>query len=265
MTAPLVIRVSHLVKRYGHGAATHVAVDDVSFTVAQGRTLALVGESGAGKSTIGAILTGLHGATSGIVEVCGEERSRPARSTRLRRHRGSQLQLVAQDPFTSLDPRQRIGNAIAEAVALHCRLNRPQRRERVLELLDAVGLSARHATVTPRALSGGQRQRVAIARALAAQPQVVVLDEAVSALDVSVKAQVLNLLNDVQARTGTAYVFITHDLAVVRQIAHDVIVLRHGRIEEQGGVEDILDRPQQAYTQLLLASTPRTGWTPVPG
>src|SRR5207253_606720 len=145
---------------------------------------------------------------------------------------GSQLQIVAQDPFTSLDPRQRIGNAIAEAVALHTSLDRTRRADRVLELLDAVGLSPRHAEVTPRALSGGQRQRVAIARALAAQPPVMVLDEAVSALDVSVQAQVVNLLNDLQARTGTAYVFITHDLAVVRQIAHDVIVLQRGRIVE---------------------------------
>jgi ABC-type glutathione transport system ATPase component len=255
--------VSHLVKQYGHGEAARTAVDDVSFTLDQGRTLALVGESGAGKSTIGAILTGLHAATSGTVEVCGQDRTRPAHSTRLRRHRGSQLQLVSQDPFTSLDPRQRIGQAIAEAVALHCPLDRARRRDRVLELLDAVGLSTQHAEVTPRSLSGGQRQRVAIARALAAQPRVVVLDEAVSALDVSVQAQVLNLLVDLQARTGIAYVFITHDLAVVRQIAHDVIVLRHGRILESGSTDDIRARPQQPYTRLLLASTPRHGWTPV--
>ena len=263
MTDQPVVRVSRLVKSYGHGEHRHTAVDDVSFTLQHGRTLALVGESGAGKSTIGAVLTGLHAATSGAVEVCGQDRTHPARSTRMRRHRGSQLQLVAQDPFTSLDPRQTIGHAVAEAVALHTRLDRAQRHRRVLELLDAVGLSARHSPVPPRALSGGQRQRVAIARALAAEPQVVVLDEAVSALDVSVQAQVLNLLRDLQASTGTAYVFITHDLAVVRQIAHDVIVLRHGRIVEQGYADDVLDRPQEIYTRLLLASTPRTGWKPV--
>jgi ABC-type glutathione transport system ATPase component len=263
MSVEPVIRVNNLVKRYGHGDGAHTAVDDVSFTVPPGRTLALVGESGAGKSTIGAVLTGLQAATSGTVEVCGEDRTRPARSTRARRHRGSQLQLVAQDPFTSLDPRQSIGHAVAEAVALHTPLDRSGRRERVMELLDSVGLSARHAAVTPLALSGGQRQRVAIARALAAQPRVLVLDEAVSALDVSVQAQVLNLLGDLQARTGTAYVFITHDLAVVRQIAHHVIVLKAGRIVEQGGADDILDHPQHPYARLLLASTPRLGWTPV--
>ncbi|HKT01717.1 MAG TPA: ATP-binding cassette domain-containing protein [Rugosimonospora sp.] len=259
-----VVRISHLVKRYGHGDSAHTAVDDVSFTVLSGQTLALVGESGAGKSTIGAILTGLHTATSGTVEVCGQDRTPPARSTRARRHRGSQLQLIAQDPFTSLDPRQTIGHAIAEAVALHTHLDRRQRRKRVLEILDAVGLTTRHATATPRALSGGQRQRVAIARALAAQPRVLVLDEAVSALDVSVQGQILNLLNDLQASTGTAYVFISHDLAVVRQIAHHVIVLRHGQIAEEGSTDDILGRPQHPYTKLLLASTPRTGWTPAP-
>ncbi len=257
-----VVRVEHLVKRYGSSEHGLTAVDDVSFTLDSGRTLALVGESGAGKSTIGAILSGLHAATSGRVEVCGLDRSRPARSTRLRRHRGSQLQLVAQDPFTSLDPRQRIGNAVAEAVALHTPLERASRRQRVLELLDAVGLSARHADVTPRGLSGGQRQRVAIARALAAQPPVIVLDEAVSALDVSVQAQILNLLNDLQSTTGTAYVFITHDLAVVRQIAHHVIVLRNGRVVERGDTDDVMNRPQAAYTQQLLASTPRFGWMP---
>jgi ABC-type glutathione transport system ATPase component len=257
-----VVRVSQLVKRYGRGEAAHTAVDDVSFTLLPGRTLALVGESGAGKSTIGAVLTGLQAATSGTVEVCGQDRTRPARSTRLRRHRGSQLQLVAQDPFTSLDPRQAVGRAIGEAVALHTDLDRHRRRERVVELLDAVGLSPRHAEATPRAMSGGQRQRVAIARALAAQPRVIVLDEAVSALDVSIQAQVLNLLNDLQASTGTAFVFITHDLAVVRQIAHEIVVLRHGRIVEHGAVDDILTRPGQDYTRLLLSSTPGPGWTP---
>jgi len=262
MSPEPLIRVEHLTKRYGHGEHAHTAVDDVSFTLDPGRTLALVGESGAGKSTIGAVLTGLHAATSGTVEVCGEDRSRPARSTRQRRHRGSQLQLVPQDPFTSLDPRQAIGHALAEAIALHTDLGRARRRDRAMELLDAVGLAPRHAEVTPRALSGGQRQRVAIARALAAQPRTIVLDEAVSALDVSVQAQILNLLNQLQEETGTAYVFITHDLAVVRQIAHEVIVLRHGRIVEQADTDTILGRPRQDYTRRLLNSTPRPGWTP---
>jgi ABC-type glutathione transport system ATPase component len=259
-----VLRVEHLTKRYGPDRPDAVfAVKDVSFTVNAGRTLALVGESGAGKSTIGAILTGLHQATSGLIEVCGESRARPARSGRTRRHRGGQLQVVPQDPYTSLDPSQRIGAAIAEAVALHDHMDRGSRQRRVDELLAAVGLGERHAMVTPKALSGGQRQRVAIARALAARPAIIVLDEAVSALDVSVQAQVLNLLNALQAETGVAYVFITHDLAVVRQVAHDVLVLCDGATVEYGTASHVLDEPHASYTRLLLASTPRPGWQPV--
>lgn len=259
-----VVRVENLVKDYSADkAGAHRAVDNVSFTVSRGRTTALVGESGAGKSTIGAILTGLVSATSGRVEVCGEDRSHAARSGHTRRRRASQLQIVPQDPFTSLDPTQRISSVLEEAVAVHRRINRADRRERVNRLLSAVGLDLRHARSTPKMLSGGQRQRVAIARALAADPEVLVLDEAVSALDVSVQAQVLNLLRHLQETTDIAYLFITHDLGVVRQLAHDVIVLRHGTVVESGSVGSVLDAPVDTYTQLLLASTPKPGWQPV--
>ena len=253
-----VVRARALTKRFG----VVTVVDDVSFELAAGRTLAIVGESGAGKSTIAAMLTGLAAPTSGAVVVCGEDRSQPARSARVRRRRGRQLQLVSQDPFTALDPRQPIGSVIVEALAIADRAPRAQRPARAVELLEAVGLGGRHATAVPRALSGGQRQRVAIARALAAEPAVIVLDEAVSALDVSVQAQVLNLLRDLQRETGTAFLFITHDLAVVRQIAHDVLVLERGRVVEQGAVGAVLDAPQEAYTKVLLDSTPRHGWRP---
>jgi ABC-type glutathione transport system ATPase component len=259
----VLVRVENLVKRYGTVRDGVVVVDDVSFELRQGRTLALVGESGAGKSTIGSILTGLHGATAGRVEVCSEDRRVAARSSRARRRRGGQLQIVSQDPYTSLDLTQRVGAALAEAVALHTDLSRTERVGRVAELLTAVGLTEAHAALTPRALSGGQRQRVAIARALAAEPAVIVLDEAVSALDVSVQAQVLNLLSRLQRDLGTAYLFITHDLGVVRQIADDVVVLRNGRIVEQGTADEVLSIPRDPYTQLLLASTPRHGWKPV--
>ena len=254
-----VLSVEHLVKRYGDGP---VVVDDVCFEVRRGRTTALVGESGAGKSTIGSVVTGLQGATSGRVLVCGEDRARVARSARERRRRGAQLQLVPQDPYTTLDPTQRIGDALAEAVVL-AGVVRAERATRVADLLAMVGLGPTHADLTPRSLSGGQRQRVAIARALALSPDVLVLDEAVSALDVSVQAQVLNVLNRLQRDLGTAYLFVTHDLAVVRQIAHDVVVLRHGRVVEAGPVDDVLDRPREDYTRLLLDSTPRPGWRPV--
>lgn len=261
MTA--VVQADGLGKTYHARRHPVVAVADVSFTVEPGRTLALVGESGAGKSTVASILTGTTAASAGTVRVCGEDRSVPARSTRHRRRRGKQLQLVAQDPYTSLDLTQRIGSIITEALTIAGIGSRSTRPARALELLQAVGLGERHLTLTPRALSGGQRQRVSIARALAAEPEVIVLDEAVSALDVSVQAQVLNLLRDLQTRTGTAYIFITHDLAVVRQIAHEVLVLQHGRTVEHGPVDQVLDTPQDAYTRMLLASTPRPGWRPV--
>jgi ABC-type glutathione transport system ATPase component len=255
----VVIEVEHLVKRYGSGP---VVVDDVSFQVRRGSTTALVGESGAGKSTIGAILSGLASATSGRAVVCGEDRSVAARSARDRRRRGGQLQLVPQDPYTTLDPSQRIGAALQEAVALGG-VPRAAQEARVAELLDLVGLSESHARLVPRSLSGGQRQRVAIARALATSPEVLVLDEAVSALDVSVQAQVLNVLNRLQRDLGTAYLFVTHDLGVVRQIADDVVVLRGGVIVEQGPVDRVLGAPQHEYTRLLLDSTPRPDWVPV--
>ena len=253
-----VVRAEGLTKRYG----VVTVVDDVSFELAAGRTLAIVGESGAGKSTIAAMVTGLAAPTSGRIVVGGEDRSVPGRSARVRRRRGQQLQLVSQDPFTALDPRQPVGSVIAEALAIAERAPKATRAARAVELLEAVGLGARYAGAVPRALSGGQRQRVAIARALAAEPAVIVLDEAVSALDVSVQAQVLNLLRDLQRETGTAFLFITHDLAVVRQIAHDVLVLERGRVVEQGTVDRLLGAPQEAYTQVLLDSTPRHGWRP---
>jgi len=258
------VRVEGLVVEYGKGPHAHRAVDDVSFELAPEATLALVGESGAGKSTIGKVVTGLWAANAGRVVVCGEDRSRPATATRDRRRRAKQLQVVPQDPFVSIDPRQRIGAVLTEALAVHGSAGtRSARESTVGSLLEQVGLSARHALATPRQMSGGQLQRVAIARALAAEPAVIVLDEAVSALDVSVQAQVLNLLRDLQRRTGVAYLFITHDLAVVRQIADDVLVLCAGRVVEHGPTDQVLTAPAADYTKVLIASTPQPGWKPV--
>jgi len=260
------VRVEGLVVDYGTGQRAHRAVDDVSFDLDAGTTLALVGESGAGKSTVGKVVTGLHPATSGRVVVCGEDRTRPAISTRDRRRRAKQLQVVPQDPFVSIDPRQSIGSVLTEALAPQGFSSARSRRaveSRVGSLLEQVGLDERHAHVTPRQMSGGQLQRVAIARALAVEPAVVVLDEAVSALDVSVQAQVLNLLRDLQRRTGVAYLFITHDLSVVRQVADDVLVLRSGRVAEHGTTDQVLTAPVADYTKVLIASTPQPGWKPV--
>ncbi len=171
--------------------------------------------------------------------------------------------MVFQDPYQSLDRRQRVRDAIGDALRLHApSLDGRARRARVEELLDQVGLDARQGSALPRALSGGQRQRVAIARALAATPRVLILDEAVAALDVSIQAQVLNLLAEIRAATGVAYLFISHDLAVVRQLCDEAVVLRGGRVVERGAVDAILASPREPYTRQLIASIPRPGWTP---
>src|SRR5690349_22117836 len=192
-----------------------VAVDDVSFDLPPGRSLAIVGESGSGKTTIARMIVGLERPTSGTITACGHDRSRPARSTRDRRRRGREVQIVFQDPYTSLDPRQNAEATIDEVLKLHHGWPADRRRARTAELTDLVGLDTRQSRALPRSLSGGQRQRVAIARALAAQPEILILDESVAALDVSIQAQVLNLLADIRDHTQVSYILISHDLAVV--------------------------------------------------
>jgi ABC-type glutathione transport system ATPase component len=250
--------VSHLTKKF----ADFTAVDDVSFSVPAGESLAIVGESGSGKTTIARMIVGLERPSSGTITACGHDRSRPARSARDRRRRGGEVQIVFQDPYTSLDPRQSAADAIDEVLRLHRGWPPARRAERVAELVSLVGLDERQAQALPRALSGGQRQRVAIARALAAEPRLLLLDESVAALDVSIQAQVLNLLADIRDSTGVSYILISHDLAVVRQLAEHAIVLWRGRVVEQGPTAAILDDPQHEYTQRLRASVPRPGWKP---
>ncbi|WP_329022728.1 ABC transporter ATP-binding protein [Streptomyces sp. NBC_00690] len=236
-----------------------VALAGATFQVAAGECLGIVGESGSGKSTTARMLAGLERPTAGTISVLGHDRSRPARRTAERHRRGGQLQMVFQDPYTSLDPRQSARDTIDETLRLHTRLSRTDRADRVMEIAASVGLDERQAAALPSGLSGGQRQRVAIARALAADPRVIVLDEAVSALDVSIQAQILNLLCDIRDTTGVAYVFITHDLAVVRHMADQVLVLQAGHIVEQGPTERVLDHPRHAYTQRLRESVPARG------
>ncbi|TFD82219.1 dipeptide ABC transporter ATP-binding protein [Cryobacterium fucosi] len=230
------------------------AVDDVSFTVERGTTMALVGESGSGKSTVAKLLLRLEDASSGTVAIGGTDTAalRGRALLDLRR----KMQPVFQDPYGSLDPLRNIGNTIAEPLQVHRVGDRASRRARVDELLDQVALPSALATRYPNELSGGQRQRVAIARALALKPDIVILDEAVSALDVLVQAQILRLLADLQAELGLTYLFITHDLAVVRVIADHVCVMQRGKIVESSTVDKVFDNPQQDYTKELLNAIP---------
>ncbi len=239
-----------------------VAVDEVSFRIPEAGSLAIVGESGSGKTTIARMIVGLERPTAGTITACGNDRSRPARSARDRRRRGREVQIVFQDPYTSLDPRQSAEATIDEVLRLHHGWAAGRRRARIAELTDLVGLDGRQSRALPRALSGGQRQRVAIARALAAEPRVLILDESVAALDVSIQAQVLNLLADIRDETRVSYILISHDLAVVRQLTDEVIVLHRGQVVERGPTARVLDEPQDPYTQRLRASVPRPGWKP---
>ena len=256
--APLV-RVQGLRQEFGgRGGAPFVAVEDLSFDIPRGTTHALVGESGSGKTTTGRAIAGFRRPTAGSIRVGGTEVTELGTGARLRRFR-STVQLVHQNPFGSLDPRQSIAQILEEPLRNTRRGNRAQRRSAALHHLELVSLPREVATRRPRELSGGQRQRVAIARALILQPEVVVLDEAVSALDVTVQAQILRLLARLQDELGLTYVFISHDLAVVRQVADTVSVLRRGVQVEQGAVAQVLEDPQHDYTRQLLAAIPGTG------
>ncbi|MFJ3696978.1 ABC transporter ATP-binding protein [Streptomyces sp. NPDC090052] len=236
------------------------AVDGVSFTLPEGGSLGIVGESGSGKTTTARIVVGLEQADAGEVFVRGTPRSGGARGRAQRLARAREVQMVFQDPYLSLDPRTSADAVLRETLRLH--FPGTDHGLRVRELLDQVGLGKRAADALPRELSGGQRQRVAIARALAVQPDVLVLDEAVAALDVSVQAQILNLLADIRQQTPIGYLFITHDLGVVRCVTDQVIVMRHGSVVEAGTTSEVLTAPQHPYTRLLLESVPRPGWDP---
>ncbi|MBA4224761.1 MAG: dipeptide ABC transporter ATP-binding protein, partial [Methylobacterium sp.] len=233
------------------------AVNKVSFAVEAGRTLAVVGESGCGKSTLARMATLIEKPTSGSLTLDGVDAVSPPASEQRRLRRT--VQFVFQNPYGSLNPRKKIGTILEEPLLINTDLSKAERTEKARAMMAKVGLRPEHYARYPHMFSGGQRQRIAIARALILSPKVVVADEPVSALDISIQAQVLNLLADLQDELKLAYLFISHDLSVVRHIAHDVMVMYLGNAIEHGPKERIYARPLHPYTQALLASTPRVG------
>jgi dipeptide transport system ATP-binding protein len=233
------------------------AVGGVSFTIEPGRTLAVVGESGCGKSTLARMVALVEKPTAGTLQLEGRDAIDPPANERKALRRA--VQLVFQNPYGSLNPRKKIGAVLEAPLAIHTALSRAERAERAREMLAQVGLRPEHVNRYPHMFSGGQRQRIAIARALMLQPKLLVADEPVSALDVSIQAQVLNLLADLQDKYQLAYLFISHDLAVVRHIAHDVLVMYLGLVMEQGPRDKLFAQPLHPYTHALLASTPGVG------
>ena len=231
------------------------AVDDVSFTLERGETLGLVGESGCGKSTLARLLLRLEDPTSGSIQLDGVEMT-SIRGEKLRKMRGK-FQMIFQDPYGSLNPRMSIFSILEEALKLHTALDAPGRAARIRELLELVGLNPDYAMRHPHQFSGGQRQRIGIARALAVDPAFIIADEPVSALDVSVQAQIVNLLQDIQKQTGVAFLFIAHDLAVVEHICHRIMVMYLGRIMEIGPAEELCSDPLHPYSLALLSSVPQ--------
>jgi len=254
MSAPL-LEVTDLRKYFRAAKGRPVrAVDGVSFAIERGESLGLVGESGCGKSTTARTVIGLHHATSGSVRFDGTELTTLSR--RDRRPFRRRMQMIFQDPYASLDPRQTVGSIVEEPMRIHRLLPRRERHLRALALLDAVGLDPRHVRRYPHEFSGGQRQRIGIARALALEPELILCDEPVSALDVSIQAQIVNLLRELQERFALAYLFIAHDLAVVRHLCARVAVMYLGLIVETAPRDELYADPRHPYTRALLSAVP---------
>lgn len=254
-TKDIMLEVQHLKKYFSTSTGMLHAVDDVSFQIEKGKTLGIVGESGCGKSTIGRTILRLLEPTDGRIIFEGQDiTGLPKNEMRELRKK---MQIIFQDPFSSLDPRMTVAQTIAEPLVLHgIKKNKQAREEKVLELMATVGLAERLYDAYPHELDGGRRQRIGIARALALNPQFIVCDEPVSALDVSIQAQILNLMEDIQKNDSLTYIFITHDLSVVNHFADDIAVMYMGRMVEKAPAEELFDNPVHPYTQALLSAIP---------
>jgi oligopeptide transport system ATP-binding protein len=260
-SANIILTANNLVKtyiqrsgRFGFGTSQIKALDDVSVQLRAGSTLAVVGESGSGKSTLARCLLQLQPFDSGEVIFDGVDLAKLDKDTlRIKR---KNLQMVFQDPFASLNPRMKVGEIVGEGLLIHKLGSAAEQKEKTMQMLKRVGLQASDAEKYPHQFSGGQRQRIGIARALVLQPKVVVCDEPVSALDVSVQAQILLLLKELQHEMALSYIFISHDLRVVRHIADDIVVMNKGKIVEHGKVDEVYRSPKQEYTQHLLSAIP---------
>ncbi|MBQ6508370.1 MAG: ATP-binding cassette domain-containing protein [Flexilinea sp.] len=250
-----ILDVRHLKKYFKTGRGMLHAVDDISFTIERGKTLGLVGESGCGKSTTGRAILRLIEPTSGEVFFEGEDVVKLSREQM--RKRRKDMQIIFQDPFSSLDPKKTVSQAISEPIRIN-RILRDKRQieDRVMELMDTVGLAERLVNTYPHELDGGRRQRIGIARALAMEPKLIICDEPVSALDVSIQAQILNLMDDLQEQLGLTYIFITHDLAVVNHFADEIAVMYLGSIVEKAPSEELFEHPIHPYTRALLSAIP---------
>ncbi|MGB2463785.1 MAG: ABC transporter ATP-binding protein [Candidatus Puniceispirillaceae bacterium] len=244
----------------GRKANVLTAVNQVSFSIEKGTTYALVGESGSGKSTIAKMLAGVLTPSQGFVQIDGHDFNNPGLDNANKKMLRQRVQMVFQSPYASLNPRWKIGDILLEPInAFNLIEDKASRHKRVIELLEQVGMSAHDQTKYPHEFSGGQRQRISIARALACHPELIICDEPTSALDVSVQAQVLNLLKDLQNENTLTYLFISHDLAVISNMADKIGVLKDGELVEEGETSDLLANPQHAYTKMLLAAAPDIG------
>jgi peptide/nickel transport system ATP-binding protein len=253
MPTPL-LQVENLKKYFEVPQGYLHAVDDVSFSINKGETLGVVGESGCGKSTLGRVVLHLLDNTDGKIIFDGEDITH-VNAAKLKTL-SSRMQIIFQDPYSSLDPRMTVYQTISEAMLIAGKLSSGERKKRVFELMDIVGLARRFVNAYPHELDGGRRQRIGIARALSIEPEFIVCDEPVSALDVSIQAQILNLLIDIQAEMGIAYIFITHDLSVVKHISNNIIVMYLGQIVEKVKSEELFMRPIHPYTKALLSAVP---------